>query len=51
MAIASLPIETLLAKVFKPYIKKRPEGECIVEFPLSELDKIVQKIIRTFWEE
>lgn len=35
-----------LTKIFKPWIVKRPNGGCQVLFPLSELDTIVEKILK-----
>ena len=35
-----------IQKIFKPYIVKRPNGGCQVLFPLTELDTIVEEILK-----
>lgn len=37
--------ETRILELFKPYIVKRPNGNCQILFALSELDKLVDDII------
>jgi hypothetical protein len=39
-------VSSQVAWLFKPWIVKRPDGGCQVLFPLTELDKLVDAIIK-----
>lgn len=43
-------VSSQVAWLFKPWIVKRPDGGCQVLFPLTELDKLVEGIIKIIKE-
>ena len=38
-------LQATASAVFKPYIVRRPNGGCQVLFPLSDLDRLVDKVL------
>ena len=40
------PLEGRIAWLFKPYFVRRPKGQCQVLFALTELDALVDRIIK-----
>lgn len=42
----SKELDSRIATLFKPYFVRRPKGQCQVLFALTELDELVDRIIK-----